>query len=73
MLAVAAFADWNPSHFLDTAEMTAGLALGYDWFADLSAATRATVRQAMISALSVSFSLSAVHDAQADRKHPVAG
>ena len=49
MLAVAAFADWNPSHFLDTAEMTAGLALGYDWlFADLSAATRATVRQAMI-------------------------
>ena len=49
MLAVAAFADWNPSHFLDTAEMTAGLALGYDWlFADLSPATRATVREAMV-------------------------
>lgn len=29
--AAAAFQDWNPSHFLDTAEMTAGLAIGYDW------------------------------------------
>ena len=25
------FKDWNPSHFLDTAEMTTGFALGYDW------------------------------------------
>lgn len=49
MLTVAAFADWNPSHFLDTAEMTAALALGYDWlYADLSPATRATVREAII-------------------------
>lgn len=49
MLAVAAFADWNPAHFLDTAEMTAGLALGYDWlFADLSPATRTIVREAMV-------------------------
>lgn len=49
MLTVAAFADWNPSHFLDTAEMTAALALGYDWlFADLSPATRDTVRKAII-------------------------
>ena len=49
MLTVAAFADWNPAHFLDVAEMTAGLALGYDWlYADLSAATRATVRTAII-------------------------
>ncbi len=29
--AAAAFKDWNPSHFLDTAEMTYGFALGYDW------------------------------------------
>ena len=28
----ARFKDWNPSHFLDTAEMTCGFALGYDWF-----------------------------------------
>ncbi|MBY0757204.1 leucine-rich repeat domain-containing protein [Clostridium sardiniense] len=28
------FPDWNPSHFLDTAEMTFGVALGYDWIYD---------------------------------------
>ncbi|MBQ9456849.1 MAG: heparinase II/III family protein [Thermoguttaceae bacterium] len=32
--AAAAFPDWNPSHFLDTAEMTAAFAIGYDWFFD---------------------------------------
>ena len=31
MLAVSAFPDWNPSHFLDDAEMTMALAIGYDW------------------------------------------
>lgn len=25
------FKDWNPSHYLDTAEMTHAFALGYDW------------------------------------------
>jgi hypothetical protein len=34
MLAAAAFSDWNPSHFLDVAEMTAALAIGYDWLYD---------------------------------------
>jgi hypothetical protein len=29
--AAADFPDWNPSHFLDTAEMTAAFAVGYDW------------------------------------------
>ena len=49
MLAVAAFPDWNPSHFLDVAEMTAGLALGYDWlYHDLPAAERAMIRQAIV-------------------------
>ena len=28
----AAFPDWHPFHWLDTAEMTAAFALGYDWF-----------------------------------------
>jgi hypothetical protein len=28
---VCAFADWNPSHFLDVAEMTHAVAIGYDW------------------------------------------
>ena len=35
MLAAAAFADWNPSHFLDVGEMTAALAFGYDWLYDV--------------------------------------
>ncbi len=49
MLTVAAFPDWNPSHFLDVAEMTHALALGYDWFYPaLSPADRATIRQAII-------------------------
>ena len=29
--AAADFKDWNPSHFLDTAEMTHAFAIGYDW------------------------------------------
>ena len=49
MLTVAAFGDWNPPHFLDTAEMTAAVALGYDWLFDaLPATTRATLRQAIL-------------------------
>ena len=31
MCAAAGFTDWNPSHFLDTAEMSMALAVGYDW------------------------------------------
>lgn len=30
--AVSDFQDWNPSHFLDTAEMTLAVAIGMDWF-----------------------------------------
>jgi Heparinase II/III-like protein len=30
--AVCEFADWNPVHFLDTAELTHAMAIGYDWF-----------------------------------------
>ncbi len=48
MLAAANFSDWNPSHFLDVGEMTAALAIGYDWlFADLPAADRATIEKAI--------------------------
>jgi hypothetical protein len=47
--AAAAFADWNPSHFLDVAEMTHAFAIGYDWlYADLSPEDRATFRRAMV-------------------------
>ncbi len=31
MVAVCSFTDWNPSHFLDVAEMTMAVAIGYDW------------------------------------------
>lgn len=50
MLTAAAFPDWNPSHFLDTAEMTHALAIGYDWLhAALSADERATIRGAIVA------------------------
>jgi len=49
MLNLAAFADWNPSHFLDVAEMTTALAIGYDWlYADLDPAARLTIRRAIV-------------------------
>jgi hypothetical protein len=31
---VIAFQDWNPSHFLDTAEMSNAVGIGYDWLFD---------------------------------------
>lgn len=49
MLNAAAFPDWNPSHFLDTAEMTHALAIGYDWLYDyLSTADRAAIVRAIV-------------------------
>ena len=49
MLAAAEFPDWNPPHFLDVAEMTAALAIGYDWLhSELDERTRTTVRKALI-------------------------
>lgn len=48
MLAAAAFTDWNPSHFLDTGEMTAALAIGYDWLYDfLGPENRRIIAQAI--------------------------
>lgn len=49
MLAAAAFPDWNPSHFLDVAEMTNAMAIGYDWlYNDLADADRQTIRRAIV-------------------------
>src|SRR6476469_7691116 len=49
MLAIAAFSDWNPTHFLDVAEMTMAMSIGYDWlFSGLSANSRQTIREAII-------------------------
>lgn len=48
MLTAAAFEDWNPKHFLDVAEMTNALAIGYDWiFGFLSAEDRTKIRTAI--------------------------
>lgn len=50
MLAVAGFSDWNPSHFLDVAEMTMGMAIGYDWlFNELSEESKKTIREAIVN------------------------
>lgn len=47
--AVAAFPDFNPRHFLDTAEMTHALAIGYDWLYDAwTDSQRATIRRAIV-------------------------
>jgi hypothetical protein len=47
--AAANFPDWNPRHFLDTAEMTHGFAIGYDWFYDAwTLEQRKTIRTAMM-------------------------
>ncbi len=49
MRAAAAFPDWNPSHFLDTAELCAAFAIGYDWLHDwLAPEERAFLRRVMI-------------------------
>jgi hypothetical protein len=49
MLAAAACPDWNPSHFLDTAEMSAALGIGYDWLFDVLAADeRKAIRAAIL-------------------------
>lgn len=50
MISAASFKDWNPSHYLDVAEMTFGLAIGYDWlYYDLSPSTRKMVCEAIVS------------------------
>jgi hypothetical protein len=50
MLAVSEFTDWNPSHFLDVAEMTMAVSIGYDWlYKELSQESRKTIREAIIS------------------------
>ena len=43
------FADWHPSHFLDTAEMACAVGVGYDWVYDaLSDADRTMVENALV-------------------------
>ena len=46
--AASKFKDWNPSHFLDTAEMTYAFAIGYDWlYKEWSDEQRRVLREAI--------------------------
>jgi hypothetical protein len=46
--AISAFPDWNPTRFLDTAEMSHAVAIGYDWLHDaLTPAQRTAIATAI--------------------------
>ena len=48
MKTVCEFSDWNPSHFLDVAEMSNGVAIGYDWlYAYISETDRTFIRNGL--------------------------
>ena len=48
MINVCAFKDWNPTHYLDTAQMSYGVGLGYDWlYHYMSTTERNTVREGL--------------------------
>lgn len=49
MSSSAGFVDWHPYHFLDTGEMTAALAWGYDWLYNwMTEAQRKIIREAIV-------------------------
>lgn len=49
MLNVCQFTDWNPSHYLDVAEMTLAVAIGYDWlYNELPAPERQSIEQGIL-------------------------
>jgi hypothetical protein len=49
MLTVCGFEDWNPSHFLDTAEMSHAVGIGYDWlYSYMDAGTREKIKAGLI-------------------------
>lgn len=49
MLAIAMFTDWNPTHFLDVAEMTMAVSIGYDWlYNNLSQNSRTIIKEAIL-------------------------
>jgi hypothetical protein len=50
LLTISNFSDWNPSHFLDVAEMTMAVAIGYDWlYLKLSEQSRKTISEAIVA------------------------
>jgi hypothetical protein len=50
LLNVCAFADWNPSHFLDVAEMSHAVGIGYDWlYNQIDQPTRNQIKTGLIT------------------------
>lgn len=48
LLSLASYTSWNPPHFLDVAEASTAVALGYDWlYPALNATTRAALSNAL--------------------------
>lgn len=49
LLSAASFTDWNPSHYLDVAEMTLAMSIGYDWlYHDLDPESREIIYTAIL-------------------------
>ena len=49
LLKLSSFSDWNPSHFLDVAEMGLAAAIGYDWLYDyLDSESKGIIEQALV-------------------------
>lgn len=66
MLAAVSFPDWYPQHFLDTAEMTAALGIGYDWlYSTLSIKERKIISDG-ITRLGIEPWLEKIKEKQAD-------
>lgn len=62
LFTAAAFDDWNPTHFLDEAEMSFAFAIGYDWlYAQLTPEEHATLKAALMKN-SLSFAPAAYAD-----------
>lgn len=50
IVAVCSFKDWNPSHYLDCAEMATAVSIGYDWlYGSLSEETKALAVEKLYS------------------------
>jgi len=50
MRALCSFVDWNPGHFLDTAELSLAVSIGYDWLNDMLLPNEAdTIARALLT------------------------
>ena len=48
LIAICSFPSWNPSHYLDVAELVLSASFGYDWlYNDLQESTRILIRKAI--------------------------